>query len=72
MRATLEIEPGRGKLIDGSEPARRMTSVAAALAGEEATANPKARVFGRRQRPSLHLPARVVAPAEDAAASRGR
>ena len=61
MRATLEIEPGRGKLIDGSEPARPMTSVAAALAGEEATANPKAR-----------LPTLVVAPPRGAAASRGR
>ena len=47
-----------------------MTSVAAALAGEEATVNPKARVFGRRRRPSLRLPALVVAPAKGAAASR--
>jgi hypothetical protein len=72
MRATLENEPGRGKLIDGSEPARPMKSAAAALAGEEAIANPKARVFGGCRRPSLRLPARLVAPAEDAAASRGR
>ena len=72
MWATLEIEPGRGKLIDGSEPARAMKSVAAALAGEEATANLKARVFARRRRPSRPLPARLVAPAKNAAAARGR
>ena len=72
MRATLENETGRGKLIDGSEPARPMKSAAAALAGEEATANPKARVFGRGRPPSLRLPACLVAPAKDAAASRDR
>ena len=72
MRATLENETGRGKLIDGSEPARPMKSAAAALAGEEAIANPKARGIGRRWLGRQPLFARVVATPKSVVDARGR
>ena len=68
MGVTLEIEPERGKLIDSSETARQITSVATvALAVTSSFANLKARRFGRRQRPT----SRVVAPPQGKADTRG-
>jgi hypothetical protein len=67
MGATLEIEPERGKLIDSSELASQITSVATvALAVASSPANLKARRFGRRQRPT----SRVVAPLQGKADAR--
>jgi hypothetical protein len=68
MVATLETEPERGELIDSSELASQMASVATvALAGEEATANQRARGLGGRWRST----SRAAVPPKDKTDARG-